>query len=127
MYLRPILRVLLPCLLLSACSQSTPESNPVLGYLDKVEIQAEHPQIPHIVAALNDALSLSSDELVPKKYPDFQGNPDQWDLRTLLERHFVPDAQGKDLGDNFYADVKAPEVQARLRQLLDQLETPAAG
>ena len=97
--------------------------NPVLGYLENAEVQFEgEPQRQNLLLALNDALKLSGKELVARRYRDYGGHEGQWDLRTVMERHFMPDRRGKTLGGGFYKDVKARAVQMRIGQILDELE-----
>ncbi len=96
--------------------------NPVLDYLENAELQYEgETQEKNIVAALKDILSLPELILRAKKYKDYTGKEHQWDLHTLIERHFVPDRKDKSLGDNFYHDVKSEEVQKKIRQILEEI------
>ena len=97
-------------------------TNSVANYLDNSEVQfAEETERATLVQAFNDALTLSAEELAARRYPDYQGNPRQWELRTLIERHVMPDAQGKSLGEDFYSDIKSPPAQERIRQILNGL------
>ncbi len=94
--------------------------NPVTEYLKGIELQYETEiQKESIIVALNDILKLSSEQLKEKRYKDYTSEEDQWDLPTLIYRYFVPDRQGKSLGDNFYYDVKSEEVQKQIKQILE--------
>lgn len=93
-------------------------NNPVANYLNGSELQAEtDAQRQNIATALNDALNLSENQLKEKRYKDYSGKANQWDLPTLISRHFVPDAQ-KTLGDNFLKDVKEKDAQEQIKQIL---------
>ena len=97
--------------------------NPVLNYFSKAEIQYEDKaQEDNIIQALKDILTLSESELKERRYCDYTGKPGQWDLQTLILRHFVPDNTEKTLGKNFYRDVKTDEVQVEVKKLLDRIE-----
>ena len=98
------------------------EVNTTLDYLEDVEIQYEtEAHGKNIIKALNDAITLPEDELIKKRYDDDQGNKEKWDMRTLIHRHFVPNAK-KTLEDDFYKEVKSAPVQERIRQILKELE-----
>ena len=89
---------------LASCSE-----NSALTYLENAEVQySEESEKQNIVNALDDVLTLSPQQLAAKRYPDYSGNEQQWDLRTLFERYFVPEEQGRTLGDDFYEELKAP-------------------
>lgn len=97
-------------------------TNPVADYFDGSEIQAEtDAQRQNIAMALNDILNLSENQLKEKRYQDYSGNANQWDLPTLIYRHFVPDAQ-KTLGDNFFRDVKEKDAQDQVKKILSTLK-----
>ena len=111
---------------LGACV--SPPRNPVLDYLSGAEAQYDsQEQKANIVAALTDALTLSQATLRERRYADYAGNPGQWDLPTLLYRHFVPARQGTTLGHRFYRDVQAREVRARIAEILAQMQTETSG
>ena len=96
--------------------------NPVLNYFENAELQYEGKlQEENIMTALNDILNLSEEELKAKRYKDYAGKEDQWDLHTLIYKHFVPDKKGKSLGNNFYHDVKSKKVQGKIKQILAQI------
>ncbi len=97
--------------------------NPVADYLRGAELQCEgEAQKANIIAALNDALTLPGDSLAARRYKDYQGREGQWDLPTLLYRHFVPDHVGATLGKRFYRDVKAKEAQEVIRQIVQRTQ-----
>lgn len=99
------------------------EENKVYTYLENAEIQYENVgQKDTIKQALEDALKLPLPALKVKRYKDYSGTPGQWDLKTLIKRYIVPDAKGKNLGNNFYKDVKAEKVQKQLEKMLKKME-----
>ena len=71
---------------------------------------------------MNDILELPAQELEKKKYRDYKGNENIWDLPTLFTRHFVPDSAGKTPGTNFYNEIKSAAVQARIKELITELQ-----
>jgi hypothetical protein len=110
------------CLLLSLVGCKRVE-NPVANYFKNAELQYEgKAQEENIVAALNDIISLSEEQLGTKRYKDYTGRENQWDLPTLIHRHFVPDIKGKSLGDNFYHDVKSEDVQKIIKEILEGIK-----
>ena len=105
---------------LSGCKNS---ENSVLEYFKNAELQYENEsQKNNIITALNDILNLTEDELKTERYKDYAGKEKQWDLPTLIYKHFVPDRKGKSLGNNFYHDVKKEEVQKSIRHILENLD-----
>ncbi|MCK4251809.1 hypothetical protein KAX97_10195 [candidate division WOR-3 bacterium] len=97
--------------------------NPVASYFENAELQYEGKnQEENIVTALNDILSLSEEQLKAKRYKDYTGKENHWDLPTLICRHFVPDRKGKFLGNNFYHDVKSKVVQEKIKQILERIK-----
>ena len=105
---------------MSSCKDS---DNQVLNYFNNTEIQYEGDiQRENLITAMKDILNLSEEQLKLKKYKDYSGEDNQWDLKTLIYKHFVPDNQSKTLGDDFYHDIKAKEVQEKIRQILKQIE-----
>lgn len=94
----------------------------VLAYLINVEIQFEGDlQKENIISALNDILTLSEFELKEKKYKNYLGKENQWDVQTLILKHFVPDNKTKTLGENFYTEIKAKDVQLEIKRILNEL------
>jgi len=105
---------------LIGCEKS---GNPVADYLENAELQYEGKiQEENIRTALNDILNLTEEQLKSKRYKDYAGKEDQWDLPTLIYKHFVPDRKGKTLGNNFYRDVKAEEVQKKIIDMLKPMK-----
>jgi len=94
-----------------------------LNYFNNVELQYKGQiQEENIIAAMNDILNLSEEQLKLKRYKDYSGLENQWDLPTLIYKYFVPDKESKTLGNNFYKDVKAKEVQKQIKKMLDQID-----
>lgn len=103
----------------TGCNKS---ENAVLSYLENAEIQYEgESQRENIVSALNDILNLKVEELKNRKYDDYEGEKGQWDLPTLIQKHFVPDSEGKSLGNNFYRDIKSKKVQDKITEILKEI------
>ncbi|MDP8255633.1 MAG: hypothetical protein P9M14_07790 [Candidatus Alcyoniella australis] len=99
---------------------------PIVSYLDDVEIQYEtEAQKQSIVKALSDILDSDADELMAVRYPDYKGKADQWDLSTMITSYFAPSNPSEFLG-SFYFDLKRPEVQAKVLELLQTLDPAAA-
>lgn len=95
--------------------------NPVAEYLEGAELQYETDvQKENIATALNDILNLPAEELKKRRYKDYTGKEKQWDLPTLIYRHFVPQWPGTTLGDNFYQDVKSKEAQEQVKQIFEK-------
>ena len=99
-----------------------PVINPVAEYFEGAELQYEgEDQKENIVTSLNDILSLSEEELQQRRYKDYEGKENQWDLPTLIYRHFVPAWPGVTLGDDFFHDVKLEEAQKQVEQILIEI------
>jgi hypothetical protein len=104
---------------LTVCQKN---ENKVLNYFINSDLQYDtNAQKENIITALNDTLNLSEEELKTKKYKNYTGKDNQWDLPTLIYRHFVPDKQGKDLGNNIYHDIKSNEVKVEIIRILGQI------
>jgi len=127
----PARAILLPLLLTvlgSGLAEAKLRRNPVANYLRGAELQCEdEAQRANIVNALNDALTLPRDTLAARRYKNYQGQKGQWDLPTLIYRHFVPDHAGAILGDHFYRDVKAKEAQQVIKQIIQRIRKGAKG
>lgn len=94
--------------------------NSVADYFENSELQYETEiQKENISAALDDILKLSEEQLKERKYKDYTGKENQWDLPTLIYRHFVPDGP-KNLGENFYHDVKLQVAQNQVKEILEE-------
>jgi hypothetical protein len=120
---RAIVLPLLLTILGSGFAEGKARRNPVANYLRGAELQCEtDEQRANIVTALNDALTLPGKSLAARRYKNYQGQEGQWDLPTLIYRHFVPDHAGAILGDHFYRDVKAREAQEVIRQILQRIQ-----
>ena len=110
-------------IVLMGCKKS---ENPIMNYFENSELQYEGKlQEENIITALNEILSLSEEQLKTKRYKDYTGKEDQWDLPTLIYRHFVPDKKDKSFGNNFYHDIKSKEVQQKIKQILEKIKQSA--
>ena len=120
---RAFVLTLLLTVLGSGLAEGKTRRNLVANYLRNAELQCEgETQRENIANALNDALTLPRDSLAARRYKNYQGQEGQWDLPTLLYRHFVPDYAGAVLGDHFYRDVKAKEAQEVIRKILERIQ-----
>jgi hypothetical protein len=105
-------------ILLTGCSKDK-GPNPVLNYVQNSELTYDNKiQRDNIFTAMKDIVALSSEDLEKMRYKDDAGNDNQWDLKQLFNRHFKPKKQGLVWGDNFYEDVKDPQVQAIAAHIL---------
>lgn len=108
--------VLVMLLCVTGCAT---RGNAVLAYLDGAELQCDSDmQRENIRTDLRDILTLPAGELAVRRYADYTGKAGQWDLPTLLVRHFVPARTGMTLGDVFYRDVTTDDVRQFVRGLL---------
>jgi hypothetical protein len=99
------------------------ERNAVVDYLDNAELQYEGAeQKENIINALKDAMHLSPEILQGKRYKDYQGNEHAWDLRTVIQRHFVPSSKGKMVGTNFYYDITSEAGRKKVAEILETLK-----
>lgn len=115
-----ILLVLLYCFITTGCRES---KNPVSDYFENAELQYEgKSQEENIVTALSDILNLPEEQLKTKRYKNYTGKENQWDLSTLIYRHFIPDKSSKSLGGDFYHDVKSKEVQKEIKIILERIK-----
>jgi hypothetical protein len=93
--------------------------NQTAKYFRGVEVQYENSNSKRIIIrALNDILTLSEQELKAKRYPDYAGREENWDLPKLIYSYFVPDDSQKIMGKNLYKDLKTDEVQRILEDIL---------
>lgn len=120
--------MLLPLLVVAALSSGCGKKSgdPVmLAYLDGATVRVEGEARRPLIAALQDALALSAAQLPERRYDDAGGEKREIDLRTALQKYIEP----KDMGTlvkvshkkyDFYAAIKTPLVQERLRELLER-------
>ena len=96
--------------------------NRVHDYLQNAEVQYQgEVQQENIVTACRDILSLTGEKLREKRYRDYSGREHVWDLPTLIYRHFTPDAKGKNLGTDFYREVKTEAVKKEIEKILKRI------
>jgi hypothetical protein len=96
--------------------------SPVVNYLRNAELRCENKeQLETIGFALTDALDLPVKKLKKKTYTDVSGKKKSSSLKALIERCFVPDNPFKSLGQNFYGDIKTPEVRKKIKLVLDAI------
>jgi len=113
--------------ILMSCNTNTKnnQTDDVLEFFTKSELQYEtEQQKESIITALSDILNLdlSEDELKNKKYPNYTGEENQWDLPTLINKYFVPADQNIKLGDNFYTKFRRKEIQEQIQEILVGLQ-----
>ena len=115
--------VLISCNTTSKSSQT----DEVYEFFKNAELQYEtQAQKESIITALDDILNLSllkEEELRNKKYPNYTGENEQWDLLTLLNRYFVPADQNITLGNNFYTQIKRKEVYEQIAEILAEIQS----
>ncbi len=104
-------------LVVQGCQKKT-GPNPVLEYLNNSQLKFDNKvQRDNVKEAMMDILTLDKLYLEEKKYKDLEGNEGKWDLKTLIENHFIPNKPGLTLGDNFYDDVKSDSVMVYFGKL----------
>ena len=104
-----ILLILFLAIGFSGCQK---KENQVLIYLQNSELHFDSKvQRDNVFQAMKDCFIYSEDELKTRRYKDYEGKDNQWDLPAVLYHHFAPKKQGLTLGDDVYHDVKQPEVQ----------------
>jgi len=95
---------------LQSCQKKS-VSNPVLDYLKNSQLKFDNKvQRDNVKEAMMDILTLDKQYLEDKRYKDYEGNESMWDLKTVVEKHFIPNKPGLSLGSNFYDDVKSDSV-----------------
>lgn len=112
-----------------ATSASAPTVNPIVAYLRGAELQCEEPQVANIHRALEDLATLPVTALRARRYLDYTGTPDAWDLPSVLRSHFVPDDRSKagivDDPDAFWAAADSDEVRTLAQEMLRALDEPS--
>jgi hypothetical protein len=111
---------------MAACNSNTSsnkniemQEDELFNCFENVEIQYEtEEQRENILSALNDILYLSVEELKNKKYKNYVGEMNKWDLETLIYRHFISDTKDMKFGDDFYNNLKSKEVQEQVEKLI---------
>ncbi len=110
---------------LTACNLN--QTDDVYEFFKNAELQYEtEQQKESILTALDDILNLSllkEEELRNKKYPNYTGEENQWDLPTLINRYFVPADQNITLGNNFYTQIKRKEVYEQIAEILSEIQS----
>ena len=116
-------------LIMTACSSNSSDKkddlqkDELFKYFENTEVQYEtNEQKESIITALKDILSLSVEELKNKRYPNYTGEENKWDLLTLINRYFVPTGENIILGNNFYTKIKRKEVQEQIEEILAKLQ-----
>ncbi|MFH1435426.1 MAG: hypothetical protein ABIJ56_06890 [Pseudomonadota bacterium] len=100
-------------------SETVGVENPVSNFLRSAMLNCETAaQRDAVAAALSDALALSTNKLKNKKYANDKGKKDAWGLPALLAHAFIPTSAYKNLGKQFYKDIKSDRVQDQLRKIL---------
>jgi len=111
--------------ILTACNSN--QTDDTYKFFKNAELQYEtQAQKESIITALDDILNLSllkGEELRNKKYPNYTGEKEQWDLLTLLNRYFVPADQNITLGNNFYTQIKRKEVYEQIAEILAEIQS----
>ena len=110
-----------------SCSTNTKnnQTDDILEFFTKSELQYDTKQQKEsIIIALNDIINmnLSENELKNKKYPNYTGVKNQWNLLTLINKYFVPADKNIILGDNFYTKIKRKEIQKQIQKIIVGLQ-----
>lgn len=130
---RPIALAVVAVIVAAACGApapptSPPPANPIVTYLRGAELQCEETQEPNIRQALADLAALPTSELRVRRYADYRGTPNAWDLARVLRSHFVPEEQRHagivDEPAAFWAAADSDEVRHLAREMLRALERP---
>ncbi len=101
------------------------KTDDVLEFFTNAELQYEtESQKESIITALNDILNLnlSVEDMKNKKYPNYTGEENKWDLLTLINRYFVSADQNITLGNDFYTKIKSKEVQEQIEEIIANLQ-----
>lgn len=107
---------------MDGCSMFSEKENQTARYFDGVEVQYENDiQKETIIQVLNDILNMPAEELRKKKYPNYVGENDAWNLPTIIYGYCIADDSQKTLGDDLYSEVKDDEVQIKIKKLLESL------
>ncbi len=102
--------------------KSKNEDNPIVNYLRNAEIQYEtFDQGENLINALNDALILPPDSLQIKRYEDYTGKKNQWDLFTIVQAHIVPENQVS-IEQDFYKNIQLNSSKDEIKKLLEKLK-----
>lgn len=114
-----VLFVLAPAL--CGCGQKTGDPE-ILAYLDKIEIQAPDAVARQcVIDALQDATTLSAEELKKATYYEPTGTRREWEIEKVFQKYFVPKdpLTVKVLHQKkFLERLKTPLVQDRLHEIL---------
>jgi hypothetical protein len=95
--------------------------NAVTSFFKDAELQAEtDEQRQEIKIVLLDMLNLNTNELKAKKYPDYQGHINQWDVIKFANSYFVPSSPMVLSPDTFFEDLLKPEARAVIQELINQ-------
>jgi hypothetical protein len=100
------------------------EMSQTYNFFYNVEVQCETGfQRNEIIKAINDMLTLDTISLKNKKYSNYNQEGEFWTIIELIHKYFVPDAQNKTLGDNFYQEIKKTNVRNILKKIKKNLES----
>ncbi len=104
--------------------ESAGTANTVVHFFQQAELQAEtDSQRMEIRTVLTGLLELPVEQLKERKYPDYQGHPDQWDILKFLNSYFVPVTPQQLSAEQFYKDLRQPEARKEIRDQLDKLNS----
>ena len=97
-------------------------ANTVAVFFQQAELQAESDeQRKEVRMVLSGLLELPVEQLKEKKYPDYQGHADQWDILKFLHAYFVPAKPQQLSAEQFYRDLPRPEARKAIQDQLDHL------
>jgi hypothetical protein len=117
-YLPFYLLIILGFLFVFQGCQKKSNYNHVLEYLNNSQLKFDNKiQRDNVKEAMMDILTLDKQYLEERKYKDLEGSEGKWDLKMVIENHFIPNKPGLTLGDNFYDDVKSDSVMVYFGKL----------
>ena len=110
-----IFSVLLPC-----CQSD----DNLYEFFKNAELQYEtESQKESIITALNDILNfdLSVEELKNKKYSNYTGEENQWDLPTLVNRYFVSEDKNNTFSIKMYKQLRNKRIYDTIEEIIREL------
>jgi hypothetical protein len=100
------------------------EMSQTYNFFYNVEVQCETDfERKEIIRALNYMLTLDIVSLKNKKYSNYNQEGEFWTITELIHKYFVPDAQNKTVGDNFFSEIKKSNVRNILKKIKKNLES----
>ena len=111
--------------IITSCNLGNSQKDNLYDYLQNSELQYEtEMQKEIIITALSDILNfdLSVEELKDKRYPNYTGKPNQWNLPTLINKYFVPEDENITFGKNIYKQLRKKRVYDTINEIVILLQ-----